>query len=58
MSISIWISIPNQRRQTVKPVVTTMIGGSIPCAGLQGFTWKDRSHAVTGAEGSCQGVPT
>lgn len=56
--MSISISIPNQRCQTVNAVATVMVGGSIPCAGLQGFPWKDRSHAVTGAEGSCQGVPT
>ena len=53
-------AIRNQRSQTVSSVATTMVGGSIRRAGLQGFTnsWKDRSHAVTGAEGSCQEMPT
>jgi hypothetical protein len=46
---------------------TTLVIESVPSAGLsQGFgSWKDRSHAVAGAEGSCmgsreiqQGVPT
>ncbi len=58
--MTISISNPNQRCQTVNAVAMTLmlVGGSISCAGFQGFIWKDRSHAVTGAEGSCQGVPT
>ena len=57
MSTRIPNAIRNQRCQTVKPVATTMVRGSIPCGGFQGFIWKDRSHAVTGAEGSSQEMP-
>lgn len=53
-------------RRRARTGAATIVIGSTPCAGVfQGFSsWKVRSHAVTGAGGSCKrsrqelGVPT
>jgi hypothetical protein len=56
------MSNPNQRIRKIRcrvPIgATTVVIGSSPASTLHGFMpWQDRSFAVTGAEGSCQGEP-